>query len=202
MSVLIASDIHGSVPALQRILDFYDRGGYTTLLLLGDYLNYGPRNGLPEGLDAPTVVSLLNERADSIIAVRGNCDSEVDQMLFDFDMMGTYAVYARTAPDGREQRFFLTHGHVFNDLILPTGRYDVMLFGHTHRQLIAPAVRRVGARRDGEEDKGEAQRPMLLVNPGSPTFPKGGNPPTFATIDGDSVSIRTLDGSAIHTHEL
>lgn len=81
MKYLIASDIHGCLPALDAILDHYELGGYDQLILLGDILNYGPRNSIPEGINAPAIVERLNARADQIVCVRGNCDAEVDQML-------------------------------------------------------------------------------------------------------------------------
>ena len=47
MKYLLVSDIHGCLPTLQRVLDFYDREQYDMLLILGDILNYGPRNRIP-----------------------------------------------------------------------------------------------------------------------------------------------------------
>ena len=82
--ILFLSDIHGSLPALESVLSFYDANGYELLVLLGDLLNYGPRNGLCKGLDPQAVAERLNARAADIVAVRGNCDSEVDQMLLRF----------------------------------------------------------------------------------------------------------------------
>lgn len=180
MKYLIASDIHGSLPALERILDFYEREGFDQLVLLGDILNYGPRNGLPEGLNAPAIVERLNAHADHIIAVRGNCDSEVDQMLFHFDMMSTYAVLIDTdAQAGKVRRYFLTHGHIYPGKQMPAGKYDTIFYGHTHMQGIEE--------RDGQ----------LLVNTGSPTFPKGGNPPTFVTLTDGTIRIHRLDGTVL-----
>lgn len=176
MRYLIVSDIHGSLPALDRVLRFYDRGHYDRLLLLGDLLNYGPRNGLPEGLDPLGVAARLNERAADIVAVRGNCDSEVDQMLLHFPMMADYALVA----NGRKN-LFLTHGHVYNEERLPAGGIDVLFYGHTHLQCLKPATGR---------------RPAVC-NTGSPTFPKGGNPPTFATLDDDLLCIRHADDGAV-----
>ena len=72
MKYLLVSDIHGCLPTLQRVLDFYDREQYDMLLILGDILNYGPRNRIPEGIDPKGIVELLNKRKDSIVAVRGN----------------------------------------------------------------------------------------------------------------------------------
>lgn len=114
MKVLFLSDIHGSLPALDKVLAYYDAHRYDLLVLLGDFLNYGPRNGLCDGLNPHGITERLNLRADSIIAVRGNCDSEVDQMLLNFPIQSTYALLA-----DEKHRFFLTHGHVYNENALP-----------------------------------------------------------------------------------
>ena len=180
MKYLIASDIHGSIRALDQVLAYYDREGFDQLILLGDLLNYGPRNGVPADLDAPAIVERLNAHADHIIAVRGNCDSEVDQMLFHFDMMGTYAILVDANDKASKvRRYFLTHGHIYPTLQQPAGRYDAIFYGHTHLQGITE------------------QEGTLLVNTGSPTFPKGGNPPTFVTLQDGIIRIHHLDGSLL-----
>ncbi len=177
MRFLILSDIHGSKLILEEILRFYDAGHYDMLLLLGDLLNYGPRNGLPEGLDAPGVADLLSRYAKDIVAVRGNCDSEVDQMLLPFPMMGDYAIVT----DG-SHRLFLTHGHIYNADNLPQApTFDVFFQGHTHVQML---------RRDDENAP-------VICNTGSPTFPKCDQPPTFATLEDGLLQIRTLDGGVL-----
>lgn len=176
MTYLIASDLHGSLSAVQRLLKIFDEGHYDRLILLGDFSNYGPRNSVPGDLDAPTIVSLLNERADRITAVRGNCDSEVDQMLFRFDMMRDYTVLSYEG-----KRLFLTHGHIYNAERRPGLGIDALLYGHTH-------VWRCERGYDG----------VVVCNPGSPTFPKGGNPPTYATLkDGILAVHRLSDGLTI-----
>ena len=78
MKLLIASDIHGALPAAERVVQLFEQHGCDLLCLLGDLLNYGPRNGIPQGLDAPGIANLLNQHAGHIIAVGGNGDSEVD----------------------------------------------------------------------------------------------------------------------------
>ena len=115
MRILFLSDIHGSLPALDAVLNYYDAHHYDLLVLLGDLLNYGPRNGLCQGLDPQAIVERLNARAANIVAVRGNCDSEVDQMLLNFPIQSTYMLLV---DDGK--RFFITHGHVYNEKNLPT----------------------------------------------------------------------------------
>ena len=59
-------------------------------LLLGDLLNHGPRNPVPSGYAPAQVAERLNQLSQRIIAVRGNCDSEVDQMLLDFPAMAPH----------------------------------------------------------------------------------------------------------------
>jgi len=177
MRFLILSDIHGSLPVLERVLSFYEAGRYDMLLLLGDLLNYGPRNGLPTGLDAQGVAKSLARFSRDIVAVRGNCDSEVDQMLLPFPIMADYAVVT----DGRH-RLFLTHGHIYNEGCMPAGvACEVFFYGHTHLWTLKKAT---------------AERPAIC-NVGSPTFPKGGNPPTFATLEDGLLAVRCLDGTPI-----
>ena len=168
MRILFLSDIHGALPALDAVLRYYDAHHYDLLVLLGDILNYGPRNGLCQGLDPQAIAERLNERAANIVAVRGNCDSEVDQMLLNFPIQSTYMLLV---DEGK--RFFITH---------------VFIYGHTHLQTL-------------REANAEAGTP-IIVNTGSPTFPKGGNPPTFATYAEGNLAIRTLDGTALSSLKL
>ena len=175
--ILFLSDIHGSLPALDTVLNYYDAHHYDLLVLLGDILNYGPRNGLCQGLDPQGIAERLNQRAAYIVAVRGNCDSEVDQMLLHFPIQSTYSLLIENGI-----RFFITHGHVYNEQKMPQApSCDVFVYGHTHLQKL-----------DDKEDG----RPIIL-NTGSPTFPKGGNPPTFATFTDGIFAIRTLDGKTL-----
>ena len=134
MKYLLVSDIHGCLPTLEQVLDFYDRNQYDMLLILGDILNYGPRNRIPEGIDPKGIVELLNNRKDSIVAVRGNCDAEVDQMLLEFPIMSDYAIIV----DGG-RRMFITHGHVYNEQNRPALAHDIFVYGHTHLWKLEPA---------------------------------------------------------------
>lgn len=174
MKYMLLSDIHGCLPALEKALDWYRRWQCDMLCILGDIHNYGPRNRIPEGIDAQGIAERLNAMADEVVAVRGNCDSEVDQMLLHFPMMHDYMLLA---DEGR--RLFLTHGHVYNEDRLPPGRYDCVFTGHTHRWHLE--------RRDG----------TVYCNTGSITFPKDGNPPTLATYEHGTVTVYTLDGEEL-----
>lgn len=175
MKYLLVSDIHGCLPALEQVLGFYEREHYDMLCILGDILNYGPRNRIPEGIDPKGIVERLNGMKDQIVAIRGNCDAEVDQMLLQFPMMADYAL---VVDSGR--RMFLTHGHVYNEENRPALVNDVFVYGHTHLWKLE---------RDSEG--------RIVCNLGSITFPKGGNEPTFATCDDGHMAIRRLDGSVL-----
>lgn len=177
MKYLIVSDIHGSLPALERVLDFFHKEHYNMLCILGDIINYGPRNGLPEGLDPKGIVERLNPLADRIVAIRGNCDSEVDQMLLDFPILSDYALLVE---GGR--RIFLTHGHVYGEQNLPRAGFDVFIYGHTHLWKL-------------ERD----EQGRVICNTGSPTFPKQQRPATFCTLENGNLSVRLLDGTILKT---
>ncbi len=175
MKYLVVSDIHGCRPALEKVLAFYKKEKYDMMLVLGDMLNYGPRNGVPEGLDAMGIAGLLNAMADSIVAVRGNCDSEVDQMLLGFPMLADCTM---VADNGR--KMFLTHGHIYSPDRRPPCGTDIFFSGHTHQWEL---------RRDGK---------TVICNTGSITFPKDGRPATFATVEADgTVCVRNLDGAIL-----
>ena len=109
MKYLIASDIHGSAYWAERLVAAIESQQPDRIVLLGDLLYHGPRNDLPRDYAPKRVIPLLNALADRIIAVRGNCDAEVDQMVLDFPVMADYA----TLFDETGRELFLTHGHVF-----------------------------------------------------------------------------------------
>ncbi len=163
MKILFLSDIHGVPSTLEAALNKAGVLGYDKIVLLGDLLYHGPRNGVPDFYDPVKVANILNGLKDKIIAVRGNCDAEVDQMMVDFPIMEDYRVLEA---DG--EKFFLTHGHLFNEYKLPPlGMGTVLCHGHTH---IA-------------ENK-LLQCGLRIFNPGSISLPKGGQERQFGYWDG------------------
>ena len=163
MRILFLSDIHGVPSALDAALEAGKALGYDRIGLLGDLLYHGPRNGVPNFYDPVKVARTLNALKDRIVAVRGNCDAEVDQMMFEFPMMGDYAVL-----EADEETFFLTHGHIWNEFRLPpVGIGTVLAHGHTH----VPELKRL-------------ECGMTIFNPGSVSLPKGGSSRSFGYFDG------------------
>ena len=128
MKIVFMSDIHGVPSALDAALNVADTLGFDRLVLLGDLLYHGPRNGVPNFYDPVKVAAMLNGLKDRIVAVRGNCDAEVDQMMVEFPITDDYRVL-----DAGNRKFFLTHGHLWNEWKLPpVGIADVLAHGHTH----------------------------------------------------------------------
>ena len=163
MKFVIASDIHGSAFWCRKLVEAIEAEAPDQVILLGDLLYHGPRNPLPDGYAPAEVASMLNTMADRVVAVRGNCDAEVDQMMLEFPCMADYALVA----DG-ERKLFCTHGHVFepdNPPRLAAG--GVFLSGHTHVK--------VNEVRDG----------IRFVNPGSVALPKDGTHSFAVYCDGE-----------------
>ncbi len=128
MKYIIASDIHGSAYWCEQLLQAFENENADKLLLLGDLLYHGPRNDLPENYAPKKVFAMLNAVKDKLVCVRGNCDSEVDQMVLEFPCLADYALLS----DGN-RTLFLTHGHLFNaekPPLMKTG--DLLLNGHFH----------------------------------------------------------------------
>jgi len=117
MKYFFASDIHGSAFYTKKIIEKYRESNAGKLILLGDLLYHGPRNDLPKDYCPKEVFAMLNELKDDIIAVRGNCDSEVDQMVLEFPMQSDYCI-----GNFNDIYFFITHGHVYGHVHLPIAK--------------------------------------------------------------------------------
>ena len=132
MRMLIASDLHGSSGCIKKLMDRVKAEKPDRIVLLGDILYHGPRNGLPEEYDTQEAARLLNEKAEIITAVRGNCDSEVDQMLLDFIIEAPHMILSA---DGLN--VFVTHGHRYNcGSLPPMASIDILLqtfFAKSHK---------------------------------------------------------------------
>ena len=87
MKVLFFSDVHGSPESLRLLLRRAEEWKPDLFVLLGDVLYHGPRNPLRPDYAPQEAAGLLNPLRDRILAVRGNCDAEVDQLLLEFPVM-------------------------------------------------------------------------------------------------------------------
>lgn len=160
MKLLIASDLHGSAACCRALLTAFEREQADRIVLLGDLLYHGPRNPFPEEYDTFAVTALLNSVKDKLLCVRGNCDSEVDQMVLEFPML---AEYAFLSVDG--VNVCATHGHNYGpDKLPPLTAGDYLLCGHIH----LPVCRKMGE--------------VTYLNPGSLSLPKENTPRSYMTL--------------------
>lgn len=178
MKLMIASDIHGSALYCGQLLEAMDREQPDRLLLLGDILYHGPRNDLPEEYDPKTVIAMLNARKQDLVCVRGNCDTEVDQMVLDFPIMADYCLLMT-----ENRMIFATHGHHYNLGQLPALHPgDILLHGHTH----VPAWQAFG-------------QDNRYFNPGSVSIPKESSARGYMMLEAARAVWKDLTGNLLHT---
>ena len=192
MKILVISDIHGSSEALRTVLKSFPE--FDLLVICGDYLNHGPRNPLPEGWNPKETAEILNSLADKIVCVRGNCDSEVDEMVLSFPCLAAYTnIYLapNKAGDGRQNRIFVHHGHLYDreklKSWLPEG--TLVISGHTHVTVLE---------KDGN---------MTFFNPGSISLPKCPDGKTCGIIEASEtgsikITLHSIEGKPIRSLEV
>lgn len=175
MKLFIISDIHGSLYYLKKAISIFEKGDYDKMVILGDELYHGPRNPLPKDYSPKEVIEILNQYKDRIIAVRGNCDSEVDQMVLKYPIMSDYSMIYLN-----DKRVYITHGHIYNkDNPLLMSEGDILLYGHFH----IPMIEKI----DGK----------LFLNPGSISLPKNNSEHSFGILEKNKFTIKNLDEKVI-----
>lgn len=194
MKLFVASDIHGSSFYCKKLLERYDAEQADRILLLGDILYHGPRNELPDQYSTKPVAAMLNERARDIFAVRGNCDSEVDQMVLNFPIMADYCVLSIG-----NRLIYATHGHIFgekNPPLLHNG--DILLCGHTHVPKCTAHFKNdstKGTEGSGTDSSDRSGSGFIYMNPGSVSIPKENSWHGYMLIDESGCIWKDLDGN-------
>ena len=176
MKLFIASDIHGSVFWCERMTEAVRAEAPELVLLLGDILYHGPRNDLPAGYDPKKVADLLAPLADRLLCVRGNCDSEVDQMVLAFPILSENAALVL---DGH--LLVAVHGHHMREEKATPTCGEAVLFGHTHVPGVFPAP---------QGDRGELRVPRQDIRRGAGK----GSVDGAGEEDDGSVSVVTAKG--------
>lgn len=177
MKMCIGSDVHGSEANLIRFFQAADRqiaaDPDTKVVLLGDIYNHGPRNPFPEGYAPMRVAKLLNDAMSFITVIKGNCDSEVDQMISNFPIIGDFSM------DWEGHTVYFTHGHKCNPELPPTGAKsgDIVFYGHFHK---ASLTEKEGVR---------------YVCVGALGLSPEGVERSYAVLDEHKVTVKTLVGA-------
>lgn len=180
MKLMIASDIHGSFFYCEKLLEALNKEKADKLLLLGDILYHGPRNDLPEGYAPKKVIDALNSIKESILAVRGNCDTEVDQMVLEFPILADYCII-----QCENKTIYATHGHVYGESSpLPMAKGSILLGGHTH----IPKCK--------EYDN------FIYMNPGSVSIPKENSHHGYMIYENGIFYWKDFSGSIINSYKI
>ena len=171
MKYMIASDIHGSAYYCRKLLERYKEEQADMLVLLGDILYHGPRNDLPKEYAPKEVIAMLNPLRNEIMCVRGNCDTQVDQMVLDFNVLCEQAcMYVN------DKNLVFVHGHMLDEKNMPALRDgDYLICGHTHIP------------------KCEKRGDYIYMNPGSVSIPKENSCNSYM-IFSDKFYWKNLDG--------
>ncbi len=173
MKWFIASDIHGSEYYCKKMLDAFEVENADKILLLGDILYHGPRNDLPKDYNPKSVIDMLNKFKKKILCVRGNCDTEVDQMVLDFPILADYCVIS-----DENKVIYATHGHIYNENNLPPlQKGDILLNGHTH------------------VPKYVKHENYTYVNPGSVSIPKENSHNGYMILESKELIWKDFDGN-------
>ena len=179
MKLVLASDLHGSALYTGQLMKRIEAEAPDRVLLLGDLLYHGPRNDLPEGYAPKQVIPMLNGIKEKIVAVRGNCEAEVDQMVLEFPVMAEYTTLA--LENGK--LLFATHGHHFDpEHLPPIPAGSACAFGHVHVKHL------------------EWKDGILILNPGSVSIPKDGTR-SYMTYEGGCFVQKLLDGTPLASME-
>lgn len=181
MKLLIASDIHGSAYYCRKLISAIENEKADRVLLLGDILYHGPRNDLPREYAPKEVIALLNPLKNKLLCVRGNCDTEVDQMVLDFPVLADYAVIF-----AGENLIYATHGHIYNENNLPPiCNGDILLNGHTH------------------VPKYKVYDNFVYMNPGSVSIPKEQSPHSYMIFENREFLWKNLEtGETYNSYKL
>ena len=173
MKIVIASDLHGSAFYANKLMDICYKEDADKLILLGDIYNHGPRNQLPKDYEPMKVAEILNGVKENLIVIKGNCDSEVDTMISEFDFVNDLVILSGN------KTIYLTHGHVYNKDKMPKTKFDAIIYGHFHTGFI------------------EKQGETVVANAGSLSLPKNNTPNSYIVLVDGEITLKDLDQNEI-----
>lgn len=180
MRLVIASDLHGSALAALKIREKAEALHADQLLLLGDILYHGPRNPLPREHNPAEVIKILGNLPVPIIAVRGNCDAEIDEVVLPFRLAESAWIV-----DG-QYMILAIHGQQLpeNDADIQVPAGAAVLSGHTH----IPVAEKRG--------------PIHRWNPGSAALPKENYPAGFGLYENGKFQALDFEGNVLKSDSL
>ncbi len=179
MKIGVISDTHGHEMRWATAYDKFFRDA-DMILHAGDVLYHGPRNPMLADYHPAGLVNRINECPVPIVIAKGNCDSEVDQMVIELPIQ---APYAYVMIDGT--RIVMTHGHTVEtdeekDKMAKHLKADIFITGHIHTNVL------------------EKHGNTIFLNPGSPALSKRSDKrSTVAVIEDDKIQIYDIDNGEV-----
>ncbi|MHB1348011.1 MAG: phosphodiesterase [Candidatus Humimicrobiaceae bacterium] len=172
MKIGLISDTHGDLAAFEKAYEFLKDSD--VIMHSGDLFYHGLFNSIKETYNPLELSKLINKIKKPVIFSRGNCDSEVDQLAVDFNILDPVRIFYFN-----ENIIYLHHGNAKKDedllALSKKFRFNIVVSGHTHIYRI------------------EKKESVIFVNPGSPSLPKGGNPPSIGEIDFNNNEVRIIN---------
>ena len=153
MKIGIISDTHGHAGRFELAVNKFF-GDADMILHAGDVLYHGPRNKMLSDYNPAELADKINDSKIPFVIAKGNCDSEVDQMVINTPME---APFAHVNVNGL--RIVVTHGHLVEDDEVKDEmaahlKADIFITGHIHQTVL------------------EKRNNTVFVNPGSPSLSK------------------------------
>jgi len=176
MKLIIASDIHGSEYYMKQLKERFEAEEAEQLILLGDIYYHGPRNPLPKDYNPQGVANILNSMYEKVICIRGNCDSEVDEMISKFKFTESMQLYVNN------KKILLTHGHKLNADELDNF-YDIVIYGHLHTGFITKTGK------------------ITMINTGSISLPKNNSVNSYVLLSENGVQLKAVSGNLLERED-
>ena len=162
-----------------KMLEAWEKEEVDRIVFLGDILYHGPRNPLPVAYNPKEVAAMLNPLADRIFCVRGNCDSEVDQMVLDFPILAEYCLIAE-------------NGHT---VLSPTATITIW----THSRFFK---KETSCSTDTHVPACTSTETFIYLNPGSVSLPKEDSHHSYMILENGMFQWKTLNGEVYNTYTI
>ncbi len=172
LKIGVISDTHGSFHFFEMAMKYLK--DCDKIIHAGDILYHGPRNDIPGGYNPKELAEKIN-KLDNIIFAKGNCDSDVDQMVINHPIQSPY-----TLLEANNLSILITHGYTKSkeDMIEEAKKFkaNILIYGHTHKKEL------------------EKYDSLIVLNPGSTSIPKDGSR-SVAIIQEDEIFLLDIENN-------
>lgn len=162
--LLVSSDIHDAESAFEKLALKANAQNCVAFLYAGD-LN----------VENYFICNALKYRSFTFLPVLGNCDNPWAWTDAGVPQPPQFRTLTYTNRTGK-LRIYVSHGHLYpypSSAGLRDEDFELCITGHTHINSL---------KTDIIETEGNKEKQMVLLNPGSPSCPRGGSHPSYAVI--------------------